>query len=152
MPAPLAASPPIADGAQQRRPSPVHALSASLLGFFVITLDASVVNFALPDIHDDLGGGPDDHDEPFHLPHRHYKIGETPMPTWTSDELDRIAGADELEIAPLRRDGTLRGPGPIWVVRDGNDLYVRSFRGTDGGWWRTARAGRRGHISSGGVD
>ncbi|MFC9502954.1 DUF2255 family protein [Streptomyces sp. NPDC057002] len=74
------------------------------------------------------------------------------MTTWTSDELNRIAMADELEMAPLRRDGTLRGPVPIWVVRDGDDLYVRSFRGTDGGWWRTARASLRGHIRSGGVD
>ncbi|WP_069759963.1 DUF2255 family protein [Streptomyces sp. LUP47B] len=74
------------------------------------------------------------------------------MTTWTSDELNRIAGADELEMAPLRRDGTLRGPVPIWVVRDGDDLYVRSFRGTDGAWWRTARTSHEGHIRSGGVD
>ncbi|MFJ1807819.1 MULTISPECIES: DUF2255 family protein [unclassified Streptomyces] len=74
------------------------------------------------------------------------------MTQWTKDELDRIAAADELEMAPRRGDGTLRGPVPIWVVRAGDDLYVRSFRGTDGGWWRTARAGREGHIRSGGVD
>ncbi|MGP4043767.1 DUF2255 family protein [Streptomyces sp. 2A115] len=73
------------------------------------------------------------------------------MPTWTSDELNRIAKADELEMVSLRRDGTLRGPVPIWVVRDGDDLYVRSFRGTDGGWWRAARASHEGHIRSGGV-
>ena len=74
------------------------------------------------------------------------------MTTWTSNELNLIAKADELEIAPLRRDGTPRRPVPIWVVRDGDDLYVRSFRGTDGGWWRTARASHEGHIRSGGVD
>ncbi|WSQ14796.1 DUF2255 family protein [Streptomyces sp. NBC_01231] len=74
------------------------------------------------------------------------------MTPGTSDELDRIAEADELEMAPRRGDGTLRGPVPIWVVRDGDDLYVRSFRGTDGGWWRTARASHEGHIRSGGVD
>ncbi|KPI23352.1 DUF2255 family protein [Streptomyces sp. NPDC054950] len=73
------------------------------------------------------------------------------MTTWTSDELNRIARADELEMAPRRGDGTLRGPVPIWVVRDGEDLYVRSFRGPDGGWWRTARASHQGHIRSGGV-
>ncbi|NGO08364.1 DUF2255 family protein [Streptomyces sp. HC44] len=74
------------------------------------------------------------------------------MTTWTSDELNRIAKADELEMAPRRGDGTLRGPVPIWVVRDGEDLYVRSFRGKDGGWWRAARASHEGHIRSGGVD
>ncbi|MFI6466243.1 DUF2255 family protein [Streptomyces sp. NPDC050528] len=74
------------------------------------------------------------------------------MPKWTNDELDRIAAADELEMAPRRDDGTLQGPVPVWVVRDGDDLYVRSFRGTDGGWWRRARAVHEGHIRSGGVD
>jgi DHA2 family methylenomycin A resistance protein-like MFS transporter len=33
------------------------ALAAAVLGFFVITLDALVVNVALPDIGADLGGG-----------------------------------------------------------------------------------------------
>ncbi|MET7457322.1 DUF2255 family protein [Streptomyces sp. NPDC005574] len=74
------------------------------------------------------------------------------MTTWTSDELHHIAGADELEMAPRRRDGSLRGPVPIWVVRDGDDLYVRSFRGPAGSWWRTARASHEGHIRAGGVD
>ncbi|MGP3960997.1 DUF2255 family protein [Nonomuraea sp. 3N208] len=53
------------------------------------------------------------------------------MTTWTSNELTRIAEADELEMAPLRHDGTLRKPVPIWVVRDGDDLYVRSYRSAD---------------------
>ncbi|MFE2318839.1 DUF2255 family protein [Streptomyces sp. NPDC059441] len=75
-----------------------------------------------------------------------------PTPTWTSDELNLIGGANELEMAPLRPDGTLREPVPIWVVRDGDDLYVRSFRGADGGWWRTARANHGGHVRSGGID
>src|SRR4051794_1337986 len=33
------------------------ALAAALLGFFVVTFDAVVVNVALPSIRDDLGGG-----------------------------------------------------------------------------------------------
>jgi DHA2 family methylenomycin A resistance protein-like MFS transporter len=41
----------------RRAASPGAALAAALLGFFVITLDALVVNVALPDIRDDLGGG-----------------------------------------------------------------------------------------------
>ncbi|GAA2490366.1 DUF2255 family protein [Streptomyces longisporus] len=73
------------------------------------------------------------------------------MTTWTSDELNRIASSDELEMAPLRRDGTRRTPVPIWVVGDGDALYIRSFRGTDGGWWRTATARHEAQIRSGGV-
>ncbi|MER5180590.1 MFS transporter [Streptomyces sp. NPDC002896] len=39
------------------RPSPTLTLTAALLGFALITLDASVVNVALPAIGDALGGG-----------------------------------------------------------------------------------------------
>jgi hypothetical protein len=36
------------------------------------------------------------------------------MTAWTKDELTRIGTAQELEIASLRRDGTLRTPVTIW--------------------------------------
>ncbi len=48
------------------------------------------------------------------------------MTTWTSDELSKIGSAEELEIASLRADGTLRKSTTIWVVRVGDDLYIRS--------------------------
>src|SRR5215212_3635833 len=71
---------------------------------------------------------------------------------WTTDELDRIGDADELHVAPRRDDGALRRPTPIWVVRVGDELYVRSFRGDDGAWYRAAKARRQGHISAGGIE
>jgi hypothetical protein len=74
------------------------------------------------------------------------------MTAWTSDELTKIAAADELDIAPLRPDGTLRTPVTIWVVRHGDDLYVRSYRGSGGAWFRAAQARHEGHIRAGGVD
>ena len=49
-----------------------------------------------------------------------------------------------------RRDGTLRRPVPVWIVRVGDDLYVRSWHGTDGAWYRAARARREGRMSAGG--
>ncbi|HEV3295126.1 MAG TPA: DUF2255 family protein [Streptosporangiaceae bacterium] len=73
------------------------------------------------------------------------------MTTWTSDELTRIGAADELQIAPLRRDGTLQNPVTIWVVRHGEDLYVRSYRGPSGSWFRGAQIRHEGHIQAGGV-
>ena len=45
------------------------------------------------------------------------------MNGWTSEELSKIGTAEELRIRSLRRDGTLRSPTTIWVVRDGEDLY-----------------------------
>jgi hypothetical protein len=74
------------------------------------------------------------------------------MTTWTSDELNKIGSADELEIAPGRRDGTLSRPVTIWVVRLGNDLYVRSYKGRGGVWFRATQARREGRIRAGGVE
>jgi hypothetical protein len=74
------------------------------------------------------------------------------MSAWTSGELDTIAAADELEIASLRRDRTLRAPVTVWVVRHGDDLYVRSVKGPTGAWFRGTRAHREGRIRAGGVD
>ena len=54
------------------------------------------------------------------------------MTAWTNDELNKIGKAEKLEIVSLRSDGTLRKPVTIWVVRIGNDLYVRSVNGPTG--------------------
>jgi hypothetical protein len=74
------------------------------------------------------------------------------MTAWTSEELTTIGAADELELAPLRRDGTLRKPVTIWVVRHGDDLYVRSWRGRTAAWFRGAQVRHEGRIWAGGVD
>ncbi len=74
------------------------------------------------------------------------------MTTWTSEELDRIGAADELEIATLRRDGTLRRSRTIWVVRVGDDLYVRSVRGRGSDWFRGVLTRHEGRIQAGGVE
>jgi len=71
--------------------------------------------------------------------------------SWTTDELDRIGDAEELHIAPRRKDGTLRRAVPIWVVRVGDELYVRSWRGDGGRWYRAAQASGQGHVSAGDV-
>ena len=73
------------------------------------------------------------------------------MSTWTSDELDVLAAATELQISTRRADGTLRPAVPIWVVRAGDGIYVRSYRGPDGGWFQRATAGGSAHIQAGTV-
>ena len=73
------------------------------------------------------------------------------MSEWTSDELEKIGASAELRLAPRRRDGSLRTPVTIWVVRVGEDLYVRSWRGSAGGWYRAARNSHEGRISAGGI-
>jgi hypothetical protein len=71
---------------------------------------------------------------------------------WTSDELSKIGTAEELGIASRRRDGTLRDPVTIWVVRRGDDLYVRSVNGRTAAWFRGTQVRHEGHIQVGGVD
>jgi hypothetical protein len=63
-----------------------------------------------------------------------------------------IAAADELELASTRGDGSLRKPVTIWVVRHGDDLYVRSVYGRTSNWFRGTQDRHEGHISAGGVD
>ena len=73
------------------------------------------------------------------------------MGTWTHAELATIAAAEELELASARRDDTLANPVTIWVVRLADDLYVRSWKGDAGAWFRATRVRRAGHIEAGGV-
>jgi hypothetical protein len=75
-----------------------------------------------------------------------------PIATWTSDELTKIGTAEELEIASLREDGTLRKSRTIWVVRVGDDLYVRSVNGRDSDWFRGVMTRHEGHVEAGGVN
>jgi hypothetical protein len=74
------------------------------------------------------------------------------MTTWTKAELTKVGNAEELEIQSLRADGTLRKPVTIWVVRMGDDLYVRAVNGRNGVWFRGAQVRYEGHIQAGGVD
>jgi hypothetical protein len=74
------------------------------------------------------------------------------MTAWTRDELTRIGNAEELEIASLRRDGTLRKPVTIWVVRLGDDLYIRSVNGRTSAWFRGVQVRHAGRIWAGGVE
>ncbi|MFP5345768.1 MAG: DUF2255 family protein [Actinomycetes bacterium] len=71
------------------------------------------------------------------------------MSTWTGDELDRIGGADEVTVAPRRPDGSLRGGTTIWVVRVGEELFVRSWNGRRGSWFRTALRSHEGRVRAG---
>ena len=73
------------------------------------------------------------------------------MTTWKSDELAKIGTAEEVQIAPLGRDGTPRKPVTVWAVRHGDDLYVRSVRGPSGHWFRGTQESHEGRLRTGGV-
>lgn len=74
------------------------------------------------------------------------------MAAWANDELNKIGKAEELDIASMRQDGTLRNPVTIWVVRSGDDLFVRCMNGRKGAWFRGILTRHEGRIKAGGVD
>jgi hypothetical protein len=65
---------------------------------------------------------------------------------WTPDELERIGRAEELHIAAKRPDGTLRREVPIWVVRAGAQVYVRTWYRRDSGWFGHVLQSRQARI------
>jgi len=74
------------------------------------------------------------------------------MTQWTRDELTKIGRSEELEIASLRLDGTVRKPVTIWVVRHDDSLYVRSVNGRTAAWFRGTQERHEGRILAGGVE
>jgi hypothetical protein len=53
------------------------------------------------------------------------------MHGWNSDELRKIADADDLNVSPFRNDGSTYGtPTWIWSVAVAGALYVRGYKRT----------------------
>ncbi|MEV7729127.1 DUF2255 family protein [Streptomyces sp. NPDC087917] len=73
------------------------------------------------------------------------------MADWNGPDLEKIAAAEELDLASERSNGTLREAVTMWVVRSGDQLYVRSVKGADGPWYRGTQSRHRGRIQAGGV-
>ena len=68
------------------------------------------------------------------------------MTTWPRDELERIGAVEEIGLASRRPDGSLRPQVTMWVVRAGDNLYVRSAYGPGSLWYRHAIASGTGRI------
>ena len=77
--------------------------------------------------------------------------GDALMTKWTSDQLDKVGKAEEVQVASVRRDGRLGKPVTVWVARRGDDLYLRSVRGRKGYWFRSTQERHEGRIRAGGV-
>ncbi len=72
--------------------------------------------------------------------------------TWVKDELDKIAGSDDLHIAPFREDGKTYGtPTWIWSVVVDGELYVRAYNGKKSRWYEAAMRQRSGRITAAGM-
>jgi hypothetical protein len=69
------------------------------------------------------------------------------MAAWRKAELERIAGADDLHIAPFRDDGMTYGM-PTWIrsVVAEHALYVRAYKGQASRWYGAALRQKAGRI------
>ena len=75
------------------------------------------------------------------------------MHDWNSDELRKIADADDLHVSPFREDGSTYGtPTWIWSVVVDGELYVRAYNGTASRWYQAALAKAVGRIRAAGSD
>ena len=74
------------------------------------------------------------------------------MPEWSADELDDLRASNEIQLSTFRADGSLRTFVPVWVVQVDDAVYVRSYRGETGNWYRHARQHGDGHVGSAAVD
>jgi len=70
---------------------------------------------------------------------------------WTTEELDRIDGAGEVDIATRRADGSLRSDRIVWTVRHGDAVYVRSVNGVDAAWYRGVQTRHEGRLAAAGL-
>jgi hypothetical protein len=71
---------------------------------------------------------------------------------WPKGELQKIAEADDLHVAPFREDGITYGtPTWIWSVAVDGDLYVRPYNGRDSRWYRSALRMKAGRIIAAGL-
>jgi len=74
------------------------------------------------------------------------------MTAWSKDELSKIAGSDDLHIAPFREDGVTYGtPTWIWSVAVDGALYVRGYNGQNSRWYQAAVQQRAGRIIAAGM-
>ncbi|HWG19622.1 MAG TPA: DUF2255 family protein [Terracidiphilus sp.] len=71
--------------------------------------------------------------------------------SWKQD-LRKIAGADDLHVAPFREDGRTYGtPTWIWCVAGDDVLYARAYNGQESRWYQAAMRQKGGRITAAGI-
>jgi hypothetical protein len=74
------------------------------------------------------------------------------MSGWNREELNKVAKADDLHIAPYREDGKTYGtPTWIWSLAVGDALYVRGYSGQESRWYQAAMRQKAGRIIAAGM-
>ncbi|MDN4472418.1 DUF2255 family protein [Demequina zhanjiangensis] len=58
------------------------------------------------------------------------------MTEWNPDDLASLASKSEVQVAGRRKDGSPRTLVTIWQVVVDDQVYVRSWHGADGQWYK----------------
>ena len=76
----------------------------------------------------------------------------SPTRSWEQQELEAVEATVELEIAVRRADGSLRRGTPVWVVRVGVEVFVRTWYRRSTGWFGAALDSGRARVRLPGLD
>ena len=68
------------------------------------------------------------------------------MDSWKPDDATAIISAEEVQVRTRRPDGTLGRPTTIWVVGEGDRIFIRSTNGRTAAWFRGASATGSGQV------
>ncbi|GAB3391290.1 DUF2255 family protein [Humibacter soli] len=71
--------------------------------------------------------------------------------TWNEAELKTIDADDEVVLTSRKHDGSPSSPATIWIVRVGDEVFVRSAYGTGNRWYARANTAGAGHVTIGDV-
>jgi hypothetical protein len=66
-------------------------------------------------------------------------MGYAAVMSFADDDLARLAAAPEIEIE-TQAPGEAARRTVIWVVVDGGDAFIRTYKGPNSGWYRAALA------------
>ena len=75
--------------------------------------------------------------------------GSRPMTTWNPSDIRALTSPQEVQVVTRRPDGTLRSPRTIWIVGDGDKVFIRSTNGPGADWYCSAVAAGTGQILAG---
>ena len=71
---------------------------------------------------------------------------------WSASDAAAMTGPQEVHLRTQRRDGSLRSPRIIWIVGDGDRVFIRSTNARGADWFRWAIATGTGRIEARGAE
>ena len=76
---------------------------------------------------------------------------KTTAGTWSPEELNLLGTAGEVEVSSVHHDGSMSRQRIVWIVRVGNQLFLRSVNGPEAGWYRSTRSRHQGQLEARGL-